>query len=139
MDKYKLYGELITSNLYKINNNINLDSIDIENYYDNNNLITIPLDKKISPSNNAKKFFKKYNKLKNTLEIVTKQKIQIQNEISYLESIIYSLENTTNIYEVNEIHEEIEESICCYSSFDNDDSNDGAYMQCRGYQGRSKN
>lgn len=111
MDKYKLYGELITSNLYKINNNINLESINLENYYDNNNIITIPLDKKISPSNNAKKFFKKYNKLKNTLEIVTKQKLQIQSEISYLETIIYSLENSTNIQEINEIHEEIEENI----------------------------
>ena len=117
MDKYKLYGELITSNLYKINNNINIDSITLENYYENNILITIPLDKKISPSNNAKKFFKKYNKLKNTLEIVTKQKAQIQNEISYLETIIYSLENSTNIQEVNEIHEEIEENILSKNNF----------------------
>lgn len=111
MDKYKLYGELITSNLYKIDNNINLDNIELENYYDNNNIINIPLDKKVSPSLNAKKFFKKYNKLKNTLKIVTKQKNQIKNEISYLESIIYSLENSTNIQEINEIHEEIEENI----------------------------
>lgn len=111
MDKYKLYGELITSNLYKINNNVNIDSITLENYYDNNNLITVPLDKKISPSYNAKNFFKKYNKLKHTLEIVTNQKFQIQDEISYLESIIYSLENSSNIQEVNEIHEEIEENI----------------------------
>ena len=111
MDKYKLYGELITSNLYKINNNINIDSIELENYYDNNNLITISLDKKISPSLNAKKFFKKYNKLKSTLEIVSKQKIQIKNEISYLESIIYSIENSTGIEEISEIHEEIEENI----------------------------
>ena len=111
MDKFKLYGELITSNLYKINNNINIDSIDLENYYDNNNLITIPLDKKISPSANAKKFFKKYNKLKNTLEIVTMQQTQMKNEISYLESIIYSLENSETIEEVYQIHEEIEENI----------------------------
>lgn len=111
MDKYKLYGELITSNLYKINNNVNIDSITLENYYDNNNLITIPLDKKISPSNNAKMFFKKYNKLKHTLEIVSKQKTQIKNEILYLETIIYSLENSANIQDINEIHEEIEENI----------------------------
>ena len=111
MDKYKLYGELITSNLYRINNNINIDSIELENYYDNNNLITIPLDKKNSPSLNAKQFFKKYNKLKNTLEIVTKQQIQIKSEVSYLESIVYSLESSKNIQEVYQIHDEIEESI----------------------------
>lgn len=111
MDKYKLYGELITSNLYQINNNINIDAIKLENYYDNNNLIVIPLDKSISPSLNAKKFFKKYNKLKTTLEIVTKQQIQIQNEISYLESIVYALENSNNIDDVYQIHEEIEENL----------------------------
>ena len=110
MEKYRLYGELITSNLYKINNNINIENIELENYYDNNNLITIPLDKKISPSLNAKKFFKKYNKLKNTLEIVTKQKLQIQSDISYVESIIYSLENAKNIEDIHQIHEEIEEN-----------------------------
>ena len=111
MDKYKLYGELITSNLYKINNNINIDSIELENYYDNNKLINIPLDKCISPSLNAKKFFKKYNKLKTTLEIVTKQQIKIQNEILYLESIVYALENSNTIEDVYQIHDEIEENL----------------------------
>lgn len=111
MDKYKLYGELITSNLYKINNNINLDSIELENYYDNNNLITIPLDKKVSPSLNAKKYFKKYNKLKSTLQIVSKQKNNIVNEINYLESIIYSINSAHTINEVDEIYLEIQENI----------------------------
>ena len=111
MDKYKLYGELITSNLYKINNNINIDSIELENYYDNNNLIVIPLDKTISPSLNAKKFFKKYNKLKTTLDIVSKQQLQVKNEISYLESIVYALENSNNIEDVYQIHDEIEENL----------------------------
>lgn len=116
MEQYRLYGELITSNLYKINNNINIDNISLENYYDNNRLINIPLDKKVSPSYNAKKFFKKYNKLKNTLKIVTVQKEQIKNEISYLESIVYSLENANTIAEVNEIHHEIEKTILKVSS-----------------------
>lgn len=109
MEKYRLYGELITSNLYKINNNINLESIELENYYDNN-LIKIELDKRYSPSLNAKMFFKKYNKLKSTLEIVTTQQIQINNEISYLDSIVYALENSTDIENVYQIHEEIEEN-----------------------------
>ena len=111
MDKYKLYGELITSNLYRINNNINLDNIELENYYDNNNLISIPLDKKVSPSLNAKKYFKKYNKLKNTLQIVSKQKNNIVNEINYLESIIYSLNFSNNINDIDDIYLEIQENI----------------------------
>lgn len=111
MEKYRLYGELITYNLYKINNNINLENIELENYYDNNNLIKIALDKRYSPSFNAKMFFKKYNKLKNTLEIVTKQQEQINKEISYLDSLVFALENSDSIQDIYQIHEEIEENI----------------------------
>ena len=111
MEQYKLYGELIIANLYKINNNINIENIELENYYDNNKKIVIPLDKKISPSLNAKKYFKKYNKLKNTLNIVNEQKSEIQKEINYLESIVYAIENSTSFQEISEIHQEIEENI----------------------------
>lgn len=111
MDTYRIYGELITSNLYSINNNINVDYIEIENYYDNNNLIRIPLDKSISPSYNAKKYFKKYNKLKNTLEIVSKQKADATKELDYLESIVYELEGATSTSELEEIDVEISENV----------------------------
>ncbi len=111
MDKYKLYGELIIANLYKIDNNKNIDKIELENYYTNNTLITIPLDKTISPAYNAKKYFKKYNKLKNACLIVNEQKKDTANEIDYIESIIYELENAKNISDIHAIYEEISENI----------------------------
>ncbi len=111
MDTYRMYGELITSNLYRINNNINISSIFLENYYDNNNLVEIPLDKSISPSYNAKKYFKKYNKLKSTLEIVSAQKLEANKELDYLESIIYELEGATSVSELEEIDIEISENV----------------------------
>ena len=110
MDKYKLYGELITANLYKIKNE-NIEKIELENYYDNNNLITIPLDKKYTPTINAKRFFKKYNKLKNTLEIVSEQKKETLDELDYLESIVYELENASSLNDVIQIYEEISENV----------------------------
>ena len=108
-DTYKLYGELITANLYKFkdNNNKNLESITVENYYDNNNLISIPLDKRFSIHVNASRYFKKYNKLKNALEIVSIQKEDAKKEIEYLESIIYELESSKNISDINEIYTEL--------------------------------
>ena len=48
MEKYKLYGELLTANLYKFHGNFATSEISVENYYDNNNLVTIPLDTSIS-------------------------------------------------------------------------------------------
>ncbi|HJJ13158.1 MAG TPA: NFACT family protein [Clostridiaceae bacterium] len=109
-DIYKLYGELITANLYKIPKFYNADKIELENYYDNNSILLIPLDNTISIANNAKKYFKKYNKLKNALEIVSLQKIETEEELQYIESIIYELEYAKDIQEVNEIYNEITEN-----------------------------
>ena len=105
-DIYKLYGELITANLYKLKDE-NVDFIELENYYNNNNLIKIPLDKRYSPSENAKRYFKKYNKLKNALEIVGKQKEDTLLELDYIESVIYELQNASTLEEVDSIFEEI--------------------------------
>lgn len=109
MDKFRLYGELITSNLYRIPNR-NVNSIEVENYYDNNNLITIPLDQKYLPSFNAKRYFKKYNKLKNALSIVNTQKTETIKDIDYIESVIYELENSSSIEDIEAIYEEISEN-----------------------------
>ena len=110
MDKFKLYGELITANLYKIKNE-NVPQIELENYYDNNNIITIKLDPAYTPAINAKRFFKKYNKLKNALEIVGIQKDETLRELNYIESIVYELEVATSIEEISDIYEEISENV----------------------------
>lgn len=109
MEEYKLFGELITSNLYRLKDNI--ESATIENYYNNNTPITIPLDKSISPNKNAEKYFKKYNKLKNTLEIVSIQKRETEKELNYIESIVYSIENAKTIHDLEDIFDEISENL----------------------------
>lgn len=108
IETYKLYGELITSNLYRIPN-YNQENISLENYYDNNNPISIPLDSTISPSANAKKFFKKYKKLQNTVSIIEKQKEAIKLELDYLDSIVYEINNCANLDELEAIIAEISE------------------------------
>lgn len=111
MGVYKLYGELLTANLYKLNKLPNTDKVTVENYYDDNKTIEIPLDSSISVGNNIEKYFKKYNKLKNALEIVAEQKKETTKEIDYVESILFSLENATSINDINEVYEEISENI----------------------------
>jgi len=108
-DIYKLYGELITANIYKYNQ-FNNDFIEVENYYDNSKLIKIPVNKNVSPSINAKNYFKKYNKLKNSLKIVDSQKQETIDELNYIETIIYSLDNAKNISDVDEIFSELKEN-----------------------------
>lgn len=121
MDKYKLYGELITANLYRLANT-HLSSIELENYYDNNNLIVIPLDVKYSPNTNAKRYFKKYTKLKNAFKIVSEQKIETEKELNYIESIIFELENSSCLDDIQIIFEEIHENIIFKEKFKNNKS-----------------
>ena len=109
MDKYRLYGELITANLYQLTNT-HSDNIELYNYYDNSN-IKIPLDVKYSPSMNAKRYFKKYSKLKNAYKIVSEQKVETEKELNYIESIVYELEDSTCLEDVQDIFEEISENV----------------------------
>ena len=109
MDKYRLYGEVITANLYQLTNT-HSDSIELYNYYDNSN-IKIPLDVKYSPSMNAKRYFKKYSKLKNAYKIVSEQKVETEKELNYIESIVYELEDSTCLEDVQDIFEEISENV----------------------------
>ena len=103
---YKLYGELITANLYRIND-FPQEKITLENYYDNNNLIDIPLDSSMSPSKNAKMYFKKYRKLQNTIGIVKKQKELAEEELKYLDSVVYEISNAKDITDIDSIYSEI--------------------------------
>ena len=131
MDTYKKYGELITANLYKIENK-NLDYVEVEDYYNNCEKIKIPLNKKYLPSVNAKMYFKKYSKLKNTLNIVTIQKDETVKELSYIESIIYELENCTTLEEISEIYDEISENIIFkekLASYDNNKNNSKIHLK----------
>lgn len=97
--------------MYKFDNNSKLDLISVENYYDNQNIIDIPLDKRFSISQNAKRYFKKYNKLKNALEVVSIQKSETEKELDYIQSIIFELENSSDIENLVDIYDEISDNI----------------------------
>lgn len=112
MERYKIYGELLIANIYRIDTlKTSSDFVELENYYDNNNLVKIPINKELSTSQNAENYFKKYNKQKNTLEIVNAQKKDSEKELDYLESLIYELDNANDLDSVNEIYNEISENI----------------------------
>lgn len=112
MDKYRLYGELLTANLYKYTSlDYTPQEIEVENYYDNNNLIKIKLDTTCSVQKNMEKFYKKYNKLKNTLAVVTGQKKEAELELEYIESIVFSLNSVETLEEIEEIRNEFLENV----------------------------
>ena len=104
-DKYRIYGELMLSNLHKTPENHKLA---VTNYYDpEQKEITIPLDPKLNLSQNSQKFFKRYNKLKKAEEELEKLIDSTLSEISYLENILFSIEECETTDDLNDIYNEL--------------------------------
>ena len=107
MEKYKLYGELITANMYKLKGGEK--ELQAENYYDgNNSIVSIPLNENLTPSRNSQAYFKKYNKLKNAITHAKEQKIEYEENIDYIDSVLYLINNAETTEELNELKKEIE-------------------------------
>ncbi len=104
MDKYKVYGELLHTYGYSIEEGAK--SAEVDNYYTNEK-ITIPLDSELTAIENAKKYFDKYGKLKRTKEALSSLIIEVQDEIAHLESIMTALEIAEKEEDLNEIKEEL--------------------------------
>ncbi len=85
-DQNKLMGELILANAYKIKSGA--ESVVLENYYDDYKPVTVLLDKNLSPTQNAERYYKKYNKQKRTLNALAPQKEQAQAELNYFLSVL---------------------------------------------------
>lgn len=103
-DKYKIYGELLTTYGYSAEKGIT--ELTCNNYYTGED-ITIPLDKELSPIENAKKYFNKYSKLKRTYEALTIQIAETKDEIDHLESISNSLDIANTPGDLNSIKDEL--------------------------------
>lgn len=106
-DKYKVYGELI--NAYGYGVAPGSKSFEADNYYTGEK-ITIPLDETLTPIENAKRYFDKYQKLKRTEEAVGKQAAETAREIEHLESIKTSLDIAVLEEDLTQIKEEMIES-----------------------------
>lgn len=104
-DRYRLMGELLFTSLNTISTGDT--EVTLINYYDENGAgITIPLDPLLSPSNNAQRYFKKYNKAKNSIAAVQEQITIAQEENQYFNTLLQQLDDAT-IQDAQEIREEL--------------------------------
>ena len=106
-DKYKVYGELLQAYGYGVEEGAT--KLEALNYY-TNEMITIPLDAQLSPQENAQKYFTKYNKLKRTCEALQQLTVEVQDEITYLESVANSLDIAVTEDDLSAIKLELTES-----------------------------
>lgn len=92
-ENFKIKGEVLTTYLYQVK--AGSDTITLPNYYANNAPLQIALSKRLSPSQNAQRYFKKYQKLKNAVQHLTEQIRLTQEEIAYLDRILAQIELAT--------------------------------------------
>lgn len=108
MEKCRLYGELLTANLHSLKSGT--DTAAVDNYYaDPVERIAIPLDRQLTPGENAQRYYKKYQKLKAAREMAIVQREQTLNELDYLEGQLDNLTKCTAENELSELIEELKE------------------------------
>lgn len=105
-DKFKVYGELLTAYGYGLEPGAKV--LNTINYYTNED-ISIPLDPTITPMENAKGYFEKYNKLKRTYDALTTQLTETKDELEHLESIKTSLDIATEEDDLTALKRELTE------------------------------
>ncbi|MBY0097638.1 Rqc2 family fibronectin-binding protein [Mesobacillus maritimus] len=121
-DQYQLFGELLTANLYATEKG--MKEVSVLNYYsEDGSNITIPLDPRKTPSENAQKYFTRYQKAKNALKIVEKQIHHAREEVAYFEGLQQQVE-AASPKDIQEIRDELVE---------------GGYIRQRQKRGNKKN
>ncbi|AQY24478.1 Rqc2 family fibronectin-binding protein [Streptococcus agalactiae] len=105
-EEFRQKGELLTTYLSIVPNN--QDIVVLDNYY-TNQTIEISLDRALTPNQNAQRYFKKYQKLKEAVKHLKGIISDTKNTITYLESVETSL-NHASMEDINDIREELVET-----------------------------
>jgi predicted ribosome quality control (RQC) complex YloA/Tae2 family protein len=103
-EELRIKGEMLYTSLHLITKG--MTSIIVDNYYDNT-LLEIELDPKLDGKGNAKKYFQKYTKAKNSIIYLNEQIDKTKEEIAYFDSLKVSMDNAS-YYDALEIKEELE-------------------------------
>ena len=102
-EEFRQKGELLTTFLHQVPND--QDQVELDNYYTGEKII-IALDKALTPNQNAQRYFKRYQKLKEAVKHLTSLIEETRATILYLESVETALAQAS-LTEIAEIREEL--------------------------------
>ena len=106
MEEYRRMGEAINANLYQLKKG--MASAELPDWSSpEGGTITVPLDLRLTPGQNAQRYFKKYQKARSAREIAAEQRDKTLAEIDYLESMLLDVGNCTGESELEEIRQEL--------------------------------
>lgn len=101
----KKKGDLLASNIYRISKG--KEYIDVEDYYNQGNNLLIELDKFLTPWENVELYYKKYKKLKNSIEFAKSDIPKQKDILYYLNELKFFIDKSESIDNLNEIKEEM--------------------------------
>ena len=105
-ENHRLYGELITANIHTLKKG--MEDTHLLNYYsENEEYLDIPLNKDKTPQANAQIYYKRYNKARTAFAYATKQLEILKNELLYLESVLFAVENAQGNDQLHDIRLEL--------------------------------
>lgn len=107
-EQYRINGELLTANFYRMERG--MSRVMVENYYEENcPQVEIPLDMRLSPQENAARYFKQYTKAKTAEKILAEQMEKGRAELTYLESVMQEIAQAESEQDFNDIRAELTE------------------------------
>ena len=107
-EEYRIKGELLTANLYRIEKG--MSEVELDNWYSEDcGKVKITLDATLSPSKNAQRYFKTYNKSKRAKEILTPMLKTEEAEIDYTDSVASAIAAAETAIDLKEIETELTE------------------------------
>jgi predicted ribosome quality control (RQC) complex YloA/Tae2 family protein len=107
-DRYRMYAELLTASFHLLQPG--KQEAAVINYYSPaQETILVPLERALSPKENARRYFKKYRKLKEGAAVIAQQLEITMREISYLESVLTAL-SYADLTSLSEIQDEMEQA-----------------------------
>ncbi len=106
MEEYRVMGEVLNAHLYELHRG--MTEATLPNWYDPaGGMITIPLDNRLTPSQNAQRYFKKYQKARSAREIAAEQKQKTLQELDELEGMLLDVDKCVGESELEEIRAEL--------------------------------
>lgn len=105
-EEYKRNADLITANLYQLKRGMS-ELVTVDYYDESCPEVRIPLDTRLSPSQNAQKLYKQYNKCKTAKVVLKEQIAKWESELSYLESVSAFLSKAETEQDLAEIRDEL--------------------------------
>lgn len=107
-EQYRICGELLTANFYRMEQG--QSRVTVENYYEENcPPVEITLDVRLSPQENAARYFKQYTKAKTAEKILSQQLEKGRSELAYLESVVQEISQAESEQDFNDIRAELTE------------------------------